>query len=47
MVTIQQQQANAFEAPAAATEQQKYNAMFAAVPRYDGTNKEECAAWLN
>ena len=47
MVTVQQQQANAFEALAATTQQQKYDAMFTAVPRYDGTNKEECAAWLN
>ena len=47
MVNVQQQQANAFEALAAATQQQKYNAMFAAVPRYDGRNKEECAVWLN
>ena len=47
MVTVQQQQANAFEALAATTQQQKYDAMFAAIPRYDGTNKEECAVWLN
>ena len=47
MVTVQQQQANAFEALAAATQQQKYDAMFTAVPRYDGTNKEECVVWLN
>ena len=43
MVIIQQQQAAAFEALAATTQQQKYNVMFAAVPRYDGKNKEECA----
>ena len=47
MVNVQQQQANAFKALAAATEQQKYDAMFAAVPRYNGKNKEECAVWLN
>ena len=47
MVNVQQQQANAFEALAAATQQQKYDIMFAAVPRYDGKNKEECAVWLN
>ena len=47
MVTVQQKQADAFEALAAATQQQKYDAMFAAVPRYDGTNKEEYAVWLN
>ena len=35
MVNVQQQQATAFEALAAATQQQKYDAMFAAVPRYD------------
>ena len=47
MVNVQQQQATAFEALAATTQQQKYDVMFAAVPRYDGKNKEECAAWLN
>ena len=47
MVTVQQQQANAFEALAATTQQQKYDALFAAVPRSDGTNKEERAVWLN
>ena len=47
MVTVQQQQANAFEALAATTQQQKYNAMFTAVPMYGGKNKEECAVWLN
>ena len=44
MVNVQQQQANAL---AAATQQQKYDAMFTAVPRYDGKNKEDCAVWLN
>ena len=47
MVTVQQQQANAFEALAATTKQQKYDAMFTAVPRYDSKNKVECAVWLN
>ena len=47
MVNVQQQQATAFEALEATTQQQKYDAMFAAVPRYDGKNKEECAVWLN
>ena len=47
MVTVQQKQADAFEALAAATQQQKYDSMFTAVPRYDGTNKEEYAVWLN
>ena len=47
MVNVQQQQANDFEALAATTQQQKYDAMFAAVPKYDGKNKEECAVWLN
>ena len=47
MVNVQQQQATAFEALAATTQQQKYDVMFAAVPRYDGKNKEECAVWLN
>ena len=46
MANVQQQQATAFEALAATTQQQKYDAMFAAVPRYDGKNKEE-PVWLN
>ena len=47
MVNVQQQQANAFKVLAAATQQQKYDAMFTAVPRYDDKNKEECVVWLN
>ena len=43
MMNIQQQQAKAFGALAATTQQQKYDAMFAAVPRYDGKNKEGSA----
>ena len=46
MVSVQQQQAEAFGALAATTQQQKYDAMFAAVPRYDGKNKEECAVLI-
>ena len=44
MVNVQQQQTNAFEALAANTQQQKYDAMFTAVPRYDGKNKEDLVA---
>ena len=47
MVSVQQKQVNAFEALAATTQQQKYDAMFAAVPTYNGEIKEECAVWLN
>ena len=47
MVSVQQQQAEAFGALAAATQQEKYDTMFTAVPRYDGKNKEECAVWIN
>ena len=47
MVNVQQQQAKAFGVLAAATKQQKYDVMFAAVPKYDGKNKEECAVWIN
>ena len=47
MVNVQQQQANASEALATTTQQQKYDTIFTAVPRYDGKNKEECAVWLN
>ena len=47
MVPVQQQQANAYEAIAAATQQHKYDTMFATVPRCGGENKEECTVWLN
>ena len=47
LVTTQQQQAEAFNALAAATEQRKYDALFTAVPRFDGTNEEDCAVWLS
>ena len=47
LVTTQQQQADTFNALATATEQRKYDALFAAVPKFDGTNKEDCAVWLS
>ena len=47
MVNVQQQQAQYFGALAATTQQEKYDVMFAAVPKYDGKNKEECAVWIN
>ena len=47
LVTTQQQQAEAFNALATTTEQRKYDALFAAVPRFDGTNKEDCAVWVS
>ena len=31
----------------AATEQRKYDNLFTAIPRYDGSNKEECAIWIS
>ena len=46
MVSVQKQQAEAFGALATTMQQQKHDAMFAAVPRYDGKNKEECAVWI-
>ena len=46
LVTAQQQQADAFNALAATTEQRKYDALFTAVPKFDGTNKKDCAVWL-
>ena len=36
MVTVQEQQAEAFGVIAAATEQKKYDALFAAIPKVDG-----------
>ena len=47
LVTAQQQQADAFNALATTTEQRKYDALFAAVSKFDGTNKEDCAVWLS
>ena len=47
MATMQRQQAEAFNALATAMEQRKYDALFAAVPKYDGTNKEDCAVWIS
>ena len=43
MVTVQKQQAEAFGALAVATEQHKYDTLFAAILKHDGTNKEDCA----
>ena len=40
MVKAQKQQADAFNALATATQQQKSDALFAAIPKFDGRNKE-------
>ena len=45
-VTAQQQQADIFNTLPATTEQRKYDALFTAVPKFDGTNKD-CAVWLS
>ena len=47
MVNLPHQQAEAFGAVAAATQQQKYDVMFTAVPKYDGKNKEGCSMRIN
>ena len=47
MVSIQKQQTEAFNTLAAATEQRKYDNQFAVIPKFDGTNKEDCATWLS
>ena len=47
MVDVQKQQTDAFNALAAAMEQRKYDNLFVAIPRYDGSNKEECAIWIS
>ena len=47
MVDVQKQQTDPFNAIAAATEQRKYDNLFMAIPRYDGSNKEECAIWIS
>ena len=40
-------EAKACGAIAATTEQPKYDALFAAVPIYDGTNKEDCTVLIS
>ena len=47
MVDVQKQQTDALNALAAAMEQRKYDNMFVAIPRYDSSNKEECAIWIS
>ena len=47
MVDVQKQQTEAFNILAAATEQRKYDNLFATIPKFDGTNKEDCAIWLS
>ena len=47
MVDVQKQQTEAFNALAAATEQRKYDNLFATILKFDGTNKEDCAIWLS
>ena len=47
MVDVQKQQTEAFNTLAGATEQRKYDNLFTAIPKFDGTNKENCAIWLS
>ena len=47
MVDVQKQQTDAFNALAAAMEQRKYDNLFVAIPRYDGSNMEECAICIS
>ena len=47
LVTTQQQQADAFNTLAATTDQRKYDTLFTAVPKFNGSNKEDCAVWLS
>ena len=47
MVDVQKQKTDAFNTLAAATEQRKYDNLFTAIPRYDGSNKEACAIWIS
>ena len=47
MMDVQKQQTDAFNALGAAMEQRKYDNLFAAISRYDGSNKEECAIWIS
>ena len=46
MINAQKQQADAFNALVDATQQWKFDALFAAIPKFDGKNKEECAIWM-
>ena len=43
MVNVQQPQAEAFGVLATTKQEERYDAMFVAVPRYDGKNKEKSA----
>ena len=46
MINAQKQQADAFNALVHATQQQKFDVLFAAVSKFDGKNKEKCAIWM-
>ena len=46
MINAQKQQADAFNALVDATQQQKFDTLFADIPKFDGKNKEECTIWI-
>ena len=46
MIDAQKQHVDAFNALVDATQQWKFDALFAAIPKFDGKNKEECTVWM-
>ena len=46
MIDAQKQQADDFNALADTTQQWKFDALFAALPKFYGKNKKECAIWM-
>ena len=46
MVDSQKQQADAFNTLADVRQQWKFDALFAAIPKFNGKNKEECTIWM-
>ena len=46
MIDAQKQQVGAFNALVDATQQQKFDELFTASPKFDGKNKKECTIWM-
>ena len=45
---VQKQQTDAFHALGSCNRSKgKYDNLFTTIPKFDGTNKEECAIWLS
>ena len=46
MINAQKQQADAFNTLLDATQHQKFDALFAVIPKFDGMNNKGCAIWM-